>query len=93
MAVSADPHFIEAYLAISDLYNTSETLENALEIITDGIEKNPSSFELWKRKGMLLEELNRAAEARDAYQEALRLNPDDNDIRSRLSAITGGSVI
>lgn len=93
MAVSADPHFIEAYLAISDLYDKSETLENALQIITDGIEKNPSSFELWKRKGMLLEEMNRATEAHDAYQEALRLNPEDKDIRSRLSATTGGSVI
>ncbi len=91
--VSIDPGFIEAYLVISDLYERSGKGDDALVVITTGLIANPSSFLLWKEKGRLLEDLNRRTEAHHAYEQALSLNPNDSEIRQRLTNISDGSEL
>ncbi|MCA1917141.1 tetratricopeptide repeat protein [Methanospirillum hungatei] len=91
--VSIDPGFIEAYLAISDLYARSGKGDDALVVISTGLDRNPSSFLLWKEKGRLLEDLNRRSEAHYAYEQALSLNPDDSDVRQRMTNISLGSEL
>ena len=91
--VTLDSRFIEAYLAISDIYDTTGRQEDALLAIIAGLDANPSSFLLWKEKGLLLEDLDRISEAHEAYEQALGLNPDDSDVRQRLTNISDGSVL
>ncbi len=43
-----------------------------------------ASFELWNSRGVIFTQMNRGAEARAAYEAALRLNPQDADANFNL---------
>jgi len=92
-SLSLDSHFVEVYLVISDVYEQDNQYDNALSVIASGIDNNLASFPLWKKKGLILEELRRENEASDAYRKALVLYPNDTEVTLRLSQITGGSDV
>lgn len=61
--------------------------EEALDWLRRAAEKSPKEAEIRLHLGEVLEALDRAGDARLAYQEALRLRPDDREIQRRLEAV------
>lgn len=67
------------YLALS--YQGMDDGEKALSFLKKGSEKYPMDSVLIKSYGLLLYELNRMEQAREALKEAIRLNPGDKQIK------------
>lgn len=57
----------------------------ALKYFDEATQVNPKSTDAWKGKGFLLEKMGRLPEAQAAFQEALKLNPNDPEIRPNVS--------
>ena len=68
-------------------YYEAEDYEKALQACDEALELDPYSSEAHNLRGILLEELGRIFEARKAYRQAIKLNPDCSDATDNLSAL------
>lgn len=72
-----DPSYDTIYPLLAKIYIREENEEKALEMISEGISHNEYNAELFFLKGSVLEKLKDFEGARDAYYEALNLDPED----------------
>jgi len=73
------------YLAFS--YREMKEDKLAMERLTEGVGKFPGDSSLWKSLGMLHYESGNNAVAKKAFEEVLRLNPEDRQSRFMLERI------
>ena len=64
------------FIELADIYLRVGDAEDALLAANAGIVKDPSNARLYNAKGMALNDLQRFDEAEEAWEKALRLNPD-----------------
>jgi len=79
----------DAYVVKSDILRREGLIEEAVSAIDLAIKMKPQYAKAWKMKGNILTGAGRPDEARPAFEEFLRLDPDDPDaesIRQRIGA-------
>ncbi len=79
------------FIELADIYLRVGDSEDALLAANAGIVKDPSNARLYNAKGMALNDLQRFDEAEEAWEKALRLNPDLKVAKLNLDALNGGS--
>ncbi|MDE5977146.1 MAG: tetratricopeptide repeat protein [Turicibacter sp.] len=82
-----DPSYDTLYPFLAKIYLKENEDEKALEMIQEGITHNEFNAELYALKGQALERLKDLEGARDAYYEALNLEPEDLEAALRSNRI------
>ena len=82
-----DPTYDTIYPLLAKIYLKEEDVEKALEMVQEGITHNEFNAELHFLKGAALEKLKDLENARDAYYEALNLDPEDLESALRSNRI------
>ena len=77
---SSDITNIEALEEIVNFFFDNERYEEALRFIDRMLAHIPYNADTWQRKGLIPSNLNRPAEALEAFTMALNLNPVDTEI-------------
>ena len=76
-----DPYLIAEYAAA---LIASERSPEALPILDQGLATTPSYGRLWSLKGAALDQQERYVEARQHYERALRITPNDPNVMANL---------
>ena len=76
-----DPYLMAEYAAA---LIASERSQEALPILNEGLSSTPSYGRLWSLKGAALDQQERYAEARQHYDRALRITPNDPNVMANL---------
>ena len=82
-----DPSYDTIYPLLAKIYLKEDDAKKALEMIQEGITHNEFNAELYFLKGSALEKLKDLEGARDAYYEALNLDPEDLESALRSNRI------
>jgi tetratricopeptide (TPR) repeat protein len=78
------------FIELADIYMRVGDPEDALLAANAGIVKDPSNARLYNAKGLALNDLQRFDEAEEAWEKALRLNPDLKVAQANLQALNAG---
>jgi tetratricopeptide (TPR) repeat protein len=78
------------FLELADVYMRVGDSEDALLAANAGIIKDPGNARLYNAKGMALNDLQRFDEAEEAWEKALKLNPNLRVAQVNLDALNGG---
>jgi Flp pilus assembly protein TadD len=78
------------FLELADIYMRIGDSEDALLAANAGLVKDPTNARLYNAKGMALNDLQRFDEAEDAWEKALRLDPNLRVAQANLDALNGG---
>src|ERR1700723_821536 len=78
------------FIELADIYMRVGDPEDALLAANAGIVRDPSNARLYNAKGLALNDLQRFDEAEEAWEKALRLNPDLKVAQANLEALNGG---
>lgn len=78
------------FIELADIYMRVGDSEDALLAANAGIVKDPNNARLYNAKGMALNDLQRFDEAEEAWETALRLNPNLKVAQANLDALNGG---
>ncbi len=79
------------FIELADVYLRVGDSEDALLAANAGIVKDPANARLYNAKGMALNDLQRFAEAEEAWEKALQLNPNLRVAQLNLDALNSGS--
>lgn len=77
------------YICMLAVYRGQGNLEQAVNIAKEGLVHHKDSVELYNSLGVLLAEQGDFVQAKWAYQQALRIDPDNSAIQRHLSLIQG----
>lgn len=77
----SDPYLMAEYAAA---LIASERALDAMPILNEGLSKTPSYGRLWSLKGAALDQQERYAEARQHYDRALRISPNDPNVMANM---------
>jgi len=80
------------FIELADIYLRVGDAEDALLAANAGIAKDPSNARLYNAQGMALNDLQRFGEAAEAWEKALRLNPNFPAAKANLQALNGGTT-
>ena len=78
------------FIELADIYMRVGDTEDALLAANAGIIKDPSNARLYNAKGMALNDLQRFDEAEEAWEQALKLNPNLKVAQANIDALNGG---
>ncbi len=78
------------FIELADVYLRVGDTEDALLAANAGIMKDPSNARLYNAKGMALNDLQRFGEAEEAWEKALKLDPNLRVAQVNLDALNGG---
>jgi Flp pilus assembly protein TadD len=78
------------FIELADIYMRVGDTEDALLAANAGIIKDPSNARLYNAKGMALNDLQRFDEAEEAWEKALKLNPNLKVAQANIDALNGG---
>ena len=90
-ALAHFPDHVLAWYLLGQIALGREHWEEAATAFTNVVRRYPGSFAGHRDRGVALERLGRADEARQAYEAALALRPDDTDTRLRLALLLHAS--
>ena len=76
-----DPYLMAEYAAA---LIASERSQDAIPVLSQGIATTPSYGRLWSLKGAALDQQERYAEARQHYDRALRITPNDPNVMANI---------
>jgi tetratricopeptide (TPR) repeat protein len=82
--IGANPDFAEAWNKRATLYFMMKKDDAALADIAHVLDLEPRHFGALAGKGMILERQKKYAAAREAYEEALAVNPTLDDVKAAL---------
>lgn len=78
-SISLDPDEINAYLNLAAVYSRNGNMGGALSILENAIKQRPGYAESYKNAGIIVEKMNKKAEAKKYYEEYIKLNPNGDD--------------
>ena len=82
-AVRLDPAYTDARNHLAVAYALLGRLDDALDQLRRAVADNPDHALSWTNLGVTLEAVGDSKGARDAYSEAIRLQPDSSEARRR----------
>ncbi|HYM40854.1 MAG TPA: tetratricopeptide repeat protein [Thermoplasmata archaeon] len=91
-ALQLDVSNDNAWLGLARSMKTMEDLPGALEVLDRTVQSNPALTEAWSERGLVLESLDRPAEAAKSFQKALELRPDHRTARVRYEKLAPKAV-
>lgn len=94
--IDHDPDFAEAWNGRATAYFMANRLGQALADIEQVLIRNPRHFGALAGLGMILEQLDRPEEARQAYAASLAINPHQASVlasQARLDLATAGAAL
>jgi Flp pilus assembly protein TadD len=80
---------------LADSYAGDGRPDEAVRVLSETAQKNPSDSNLWFRSGVIFEKLQRWDDARKAYENALRIDGDNALVKNNLAwllAEHGGNI-
>jgi tetratricopeptide (TPR) repeat protein len=80
------------FIELADIYLRVGDPEDALLAANAGIVKDPSNARLYNAKGLALNDLHRLGEAQEAWEKALRLDPNLKVAQANLDALNSGQT-
>lgn len=83
----AQPNNPKTYNILSSAFRHLKQFQKSIDVAKLGIEKNPSFSSAWYTIGRAYEESNNLSDAKDAFEEALRLNPDYKKAKEHLDEL------
>jgi Tfp pilus assembly protein PilF/arylsulfatase A-like enzyme len=86
-ALAIDPAFVPAYLNLARRLVELSRDSEAIDLLVEGTKKAPSNPDLPVLMGEIYLKLGRTSEAIASFEEALRLKPDQADLRQRLQSL------
>jgi tetratricopeptide (TPR) repeat protein len=78
-----------AYFFVGEIYRLTQKYHHADIAYTTALRFEPNAALWWYRLGTVREEIGDRMPAIDAYQQALRLNPNYREARSGLTRLQG----
>ena len=78
------------FIELADIYMRVGDPQDALLAANAGIVKDPANARLYNAKGLALNDLQRFDEAEEAWEKALRLNPNLKVAQANIDALNGG---
>ena len=78
------------FIELADIYMRVGDPEDALLAANAGLVKDPYNARLYNAKGMALNDLQRFDEAEEAWEKALKLDPNLKVAQANIDAINGG---
>jgi tetratricopeptide (TPR) repeat protein len=87
-ALAIDPKHLGVMSDLSQVVAAQKRFDEALQIADRVLATAPNSALAHLRKGLILEQAGRAAEARRSVQTALKLDPERADARAALARLT-----
>jgi tetratricopeptide (TPR) repeat protein len=78
-----------AYFFVGEIYRLTQRYRHADIAYTTALRIEPNLALWWYRLGSVREEIGDKTQAIDAYQQALRLNPNYSEVRNRLAKLQG----
>ena len=78
------------FIELADIYMRVGDSEDALLAANAGLVKDPYNARLYNAKGMALNDLQRFDEAEEAWEKALKLNPNLKVAQANIDALNGG---
>ncbi|ORJ55865.1 O-antigen ligase family protein [Geothermobacter hydrogeniphilus] len=82
-----------AYHRVARYYARRKEWALALQVITEGLERRGGDASLYRAAGIYDLRSGLDLQAREAFQQALRLNPRDKWVRKQLQALNQGDVV
>ena len=80
------------FIELADIYMRVGDPEDALLATNAGLVKDPTNARLYNAKGMALNDLQRFGEAEEAWEKALRMDPDLKVAQVNLQALNAGQT-
>jgi tetratricopeptide (TPR) repeat protein len=85
--IGANPDFAEAWNKRATLYFMMKKYDDALSDIAKVLDLEPRHFGALAGKGMILERQKNFSAAREAYEDALAVNPTLEDVKAAIKEI------
>jgi len=89
-ALDLDPAYVPAYLNLAQHLLAGQRESEALDLLRQGAQKAPPNADLLVLLGEACLRLGRTPEAMSAFEESLRINPDQVELRRRLEELRSG---
>lgn len=94
LANAEQPHVLSLYMSAKLRIAGKMDVEKALPALTRyielaGADAQPSLAAAWWRKGNAYELLGKVSDARKCYEQSLKLDPNDEDVRLALAKLNG----
>ncbi|GAB5047357.1 GNA1162 family protein [Thermodesulfovibrio sp. TK110] len=86
-ALKAQPT-VEVYYYLAICYQEMKEDEKALNYLREGVEKFPKDATLQKSLGLMYYQAGREEEAKKVFEEVLRLNPEDRQVKFLMERLT-----
>ncbi len=80
------------FLELADVYLRIGQPEDALMAANAGLVKDPQNARLYNAKGLALNDSHRPDEAEDAFEKAVKNDPDLAVAKANLKALNGGQT-
>lgn len=80
------------FIELADIYLRVGDAEDALMAANAGLAKDPHNARLFNAQGMAFNDLQRFGEAAEAWEKALKLDPNLRVARANLDALNGGQT-
>jgi tetratricopeptide (TPR) repeat protein len=94
-ALSLQPGLPDSAVLLANEYAENGKGQEAFQVLEDSLQRNPKDPTLVLRAGMIFEKLNRWAEARQAYERTLQLDPDNAIAKNNMAWLLvehGGNI-
>lgn len=86
-ALELDPGEYSAYLGLSEVYRFANRREDQMSMVDQAMTLAPHDADVWNAKGVALEVTDRWAEATEAYEKALALEPQHRKAANNLGFV------
>ena len=86
-ALELDPGEYSAYLGLSEVYRFANRREDQMAMVVQAMALAPDDADVWNAKGVALEVTNRWKESTEAYEKALKLDPQHRKAANNLGFV------
>ena len=92
-AIQINPFEASFYMELANIYQNRRDIVDATETLENGLRAIPHNFELLSALGMLLYQQGQYQSAQEVLQQAVSINPRDENSKRLLSTLANANII
>ncbi|REG10825.1 tetratricopeptide repeat protein [Pelolinea submarina] len=92
-AIQNEPFEASYYMELANIYQSRRDMVKATETLENGLRAIPQNFELLSALGMLLYQQGQYHPAQEILQQAVSINPRDENVKRLLSTLANANII